>query len=299
MDNFDNNKLENENEIETTENNAEESAKTDRTELSEAIAAFENDLNAKNEPVITDEETENDELIKSLKKSDEVAPADFSAKPKRSVILPSLKVAFTIILLSIIAVSTYFVFFNTNIKGTWTTTDEESPAVLAFKDGGEVEMTIGSTTIKGDYSFLDDEEEQNRINISLVYSSTSFLYGDFNYTVTGNLFTGRTLTISDTSGNLLTLKSGAVDSPVSPEIDREYTKKLVGVWKNDAITYTFTDDGYMYLDYNYITFECSYSDDGEKIKAKYYVPEENEIEIEFKFLDDNTVEIDGLEFTRS
>ncbi|MGN0517504.1 MAG: hypothetical protein ACI4II_02125, partial [Acutalibacteraceae bacterium] len=143
MDNFDNNKLENENEIETTENNAEESAKTDRTELSEAIAAFENDLNAKNEPVITDEETENDELIKSLKKSDEVAPADFSAKPKRSVILPSLKVAFTIILLSIIAVSTYFVFFNTNIKGTWTTTDEESPAVLAFKDGGEGEMTIG------------------------------------------------------------------------------------------------------------------------------------------------------------
>lgn len=299
MDNFDNNKLENENEIESTENKAEESAQTDRTELSEAIAAFENDLNANNEPVITDEETENDELIKSLKKSDEVAPADFSAKPKRSVILPSLKVAFTIILLCIIAVSTYFVFFNTNIKGTWTTTDEESPAVLTFKDGGVVEMTIGSTTIKGDYSFLDDEEEQNRVNISIVYSSTSFLYGDFNYTVTGNLFTGRTLTISDTSGNQLTLKSGAIDSPVSPDIDREYTKKLVGVWKNDTITYTFTDDGYMYLDYNYITFECSYSDDGEKIKAKYYVPEENEIEIEFKFLDDNTVEIDGLEFTRS
>lgn len=299
MDNLDNNKLENENEAEATEINAEEAEKDERTELSEAIAAFENDLKANNEPVITDEEAENDKLVKSLRKSDEVAPADFSAKPKRSVILPSLKVAFTVMVLCIIAFATYFVFFNTNMKGTWTTTDEESPAVLTFKDGGEVEMTIGSTTIKGDYSFLEDEEEKKRVNISLVYSSTSFLYGDFTYSVTGNLFTGRTLTISDASGNMLTLKSGATDSPVSPAPDREYTKKLVGTWKNDAITYTFTEDGYMYLDYSYITFECSYSDNGEKIKAKYYAPEENEIEIEFKFLDDNTVEIDGLEFTRS
>lgn len=246
------------------------------------------------------EASDDSDDIKEEEVKDEPAfsKEDFTAKPKRTVIMPGIKVAFSVLLVSVIAVAIYFVFFNYNIKGTWVTAENENGdarTTLSFKENGVVEMTVGSVTIKGDYSFLDSD---NGINISIVYSSTSFMYGDFTYKITGNALTGKTLEITDDNGNSLKMNSGKAPSVLSPAAERKYTQKLVGTWKNDNMSYTFTDDGYMYLDYNYITFECTYSDDGSKIAASYYAPIKNDIEIEFSFTDDDTVTIDGLEFTR-
>ncbi len=258
-------------------------------------------------PIITDEFMEEKEKIEAL--TDNEVEKEFKAKPgSEPVVMPGIKAAFCIMLVAVLFVSAYFLFFNRNVKGVWTTDQNDVHTVLNFKENGVVEMTIGTITIKGDYKILDDADSDNdeqasnsndhRINISIVYSTTSFMYGDFTYDITGNFFTGRTLKLTDDSNNSMTLESGKKETILKPDADRKYTKKLIGVWENENMTYTFTEDGFMYLDLNYISFECSYSDNGEKIVAQYYTPEETSVNIDFAFQGDDTVVIDGLVFTR-
>lgn len=215
-------------------------------------------------------------------------------------------------------------FFDTSIIGTWsigietTKTDSETKEEVKetisytfdFDDNGNVGLHRAGTTLTGRYSLVNDGDGNPKLKISISNLGQPYISADFYYTVCGNIFTGRTLKLTDCTGLFLTPDEAASDSQTDEQeskmkladstvIDNyryyildfkpsEMTYKVVyyddfkpdskvtGSWlyKNGDsgynYTYTFSEDGTFEMISSEIYTKGSYKIDDGKITVHYF-----------------------------
>lgn len=207
-------------------------------------------------------------------------------------------------------------FFDTSLPGTWifeqelqssaSTEDEAANTKIlnyfTFKDDGELTVTVGTISYIGTYSISNDEDSNNKI---LTMYVPSVINGTFNMDVSGNIFTGRTLTLANTSSTdtKFELKSGKY---TAPEIKRdgEFTpnEDLIGKWTyNDGLynlSFEFNKDGTAtYTENKQIKFEGIYSYTDSTITLTYYTIEEATMDANYT-ISDGSIVINGITFTK-
>lgn len=199
-------------------------------------------------------------------------------------------------------------FFNTSIVGTWVieddtaqsgATEDEASAVKTyyiFEDDGVASIAFGTMKYVGTYSISGNE-------ISMDISS-AYLTASFEYNVTGNVFTGRTLTFTDESYDTdYTFHSANRETPdLKVDDDFKANDKLTGEWNYyDGyydFGYTFNSNGTVSIDQNDMLFvDGVYSCTDDTITIKYYADSEQTMELEYT-IDDDSLVINGLQYLR-
>ena len=238
--------------------------------------------------------------------------APVAVKKKRLIQVP---IIISIVIVLVVAASffVYKSFFNTSIVGSWTVkntasadeaslgNDSSQKSYYTFKEDGTASITIGSMSMVGTYSLVENKEDGS---LSLEAYIPSVMQGTFNFEISGNAFTGRTLVLTDTYYNQsYEFESAELVIPkLKPADDFKADEKLVGTW-----TY---DDGYNKLSYNFrkdgtatvnqmdmLYAEGVYSVTDKQIVVKYMAYEESEMIIDYIYKD-NALIIDGYEFVK-
>lgn len=234
---------------------------------------------------------------------------------KKSFVQAPVIISLVIVLLIALGFLVFKVFFDTSIVGDWTvkstatadevgsSDDDSIKSYYCFENNGVASVCLGSMRMVGTYS-LDTSEEGTR---TVTVSVPSALEGTFEYDVTGNAFTGRTLVLTDTYyGQSVELAS---DKRIIPEVepfdDFKPNEKLCDKWVfNDAYygtsaEYEFNDDGtflFSEADSFYLEGVYTYTDDS--ITLKYYSTDVATTELSYEFVD-STIVINGLQYTKA
>ena len=130
------------------------------------------------------------------------------------------------------------------------------------------------------------------------------MQGAFQYEVSGNVFSGRTLVLTDTYyGQNYEFESANLVIPeLKPEDNFKADEKLVGTWTYDdgynKLSYEFRKDGTASINQMDMLFaEGVYSFTDEKIVIKYMAYDESEMVINYMFDKDKLI-IDGYMFVK-
>lgn len=249
----------------------------------------------------------------------EVTPVDYSAnapvvvKKKKGVIQLPVIISLAILILVALGFLVFKVFFNTSIVGTWTvkdtatadeattaTSDEIAKNYYTFEDDGTASIHLGTMKMIGTYSLSTSEEGTKTVEISI----PSALEGTFEYDVTGNEITGRTLTLKDTYyGQSIDLESTKLVIPeMKPDADFKPSEKLTGKWTYDdgyyKMSYELREDGTATVSQSDILFaDGVYNYNDSTITIKYYTNQEVTMELNYE-LKDNSIIIDGIQFVK-
>ena len=223
---------------------------------------------------------------------------------KKKTIQTPIIIAGAIVAAFAVAFFVFTAFFNSSIVGTWVlvedsngaTYDEAGDGITYYtldKDGN-ITVSVGTITQKSTYT-LSEENGTKYVNSSNVFSGA--------YTVSGNIFTGRTfkLTVEGVEKPYI-FKSATVKKP-NLEVPKDFKKsdKLTGKWNIPSydITYEFNEDGTFIVDmYDTITYEGVYSYTDENITVIYYADSETKIDIPYALPDDNTLVMNGMGYYR-
>ena len=203
-----------------------------------------------------------------------VFTADSTPAKKKTIQTPII-IAGVIVLAFIAAFFVFTSFFNSSIVGTWVlvedsngaTYDEAGDGVTYYtldKDGN-ITVSVGTITQKSTYT-TTSENGTDYVNSTNVFSGS--------YTISGNIFTGRTFKLTvDGVEKPYIFKSATVKKPELKVPDTfKKSDKLTGNWNIPSydITYTFNADGTFIADmYGSITYEGVYTYDNEKITVTY------------------------------
>lgn len=198
-------------------------------------------------------------------------------------------------------------FFNTSIVGTWAiedptqseaSADEASSAqtYYIFDDNGVASIAYGTMKYVGTYSVSGNE-----VNMEI---TSAYLSASFEFSVKGNVFTGRTLTFTDSSYDTeYTFHSTSVKVP-DMKVDEDFkpNDKLTGEWNYyDGyydFDYNFKSDGTVSIGQNDMLFvDGVYSCTDDTITIRYYADTEQTMELEY-FVDDDSLIINGLQYLR-
>lgn len=249
----------------------------------------------------------------------EVTPVDYSAnapvvvKKKKGFIQLPVIISLAILILVALGFLVFKVFFNTSIVGTWTvkdtatadeattaTSDEIAKNYYTFDDDGTASIHLGTMKMIGTYSLSTSEEGTKTVEISI----PSALEGTFEYDVTGNEITGRTLTLKDTYyGQSIDLESTKLVIPeMKPDADFKPSEKLTGKWTYDdgyyKMSYELREDGTATVSQSDILFaDGVYNYNDSTITIKYYTNQEVTMELNYE-LKDNSIIIDGIQFVK-
>ncbi len=209
-------------------------------------------------------------------------------------------------------------FFDTSLPGTWifeqelqtsTSTEDESETdstkilnYFTFKDDGELTVTVGTISYIGSYSISDDSENNGKI---LTMYVPSVINGTFNMEVSGNIFSGRTLSLTNTSSTdtKFELKSGKYTAPeIKRDGDFTPNEDLIGKWTYDDglynLSFEFNKDGTAtYTENKQIKFDGIYSYTDSTITLTYYTIEEATMETDYT-VSDGSIVINGITFTK-
>lgn len=231
-----------------------------------------------------DEQSETENAVDTAKEEKPILPR--KRKIVKNVQLPIVLAIFAVALLSVIV---WKMFFDQSIVGEWYYIAEgeyvetlDSPiesedeasithqysqrVVYDFREDGVCVVTLGTTSVEGSYD-LYSSADGNVLSAYVVYQYTPLLYGSFNYKVTGNVFTGRKLVLSDVYGEgyELVLEPGEGESPLEAYEDVEIEERLIGTWRDEnyGITFEIKSDGFMVcstddgliIEYAYTKFE--------------------------------------------
>lgn len=227
-----------------------------------------------------------------------------NAPTKKKTIQTPIIIAGVIVIAFIAAFFIFSGFFNSSIVGTWVlvedsngaTYDEAGDGVTYYtldKDGN-ITVSVGTITQKSTYT-TSEENGTKYVNSSNVFSGS--------YTISGNIFTGRTfkLTVEGVE-NPYIFKSATVKKPTLKVPDGfEPSDKLTGSWNIPSydITYTFNDDGTFIANmYDTITYEGVYTYDDTNISVTYFADSETKIDIPYAFDGDNTLVMNGMGYYR-
>lgn len=239
------------------------------------------------------------------------APVAVAVKKKRLIQAP-IVISIVILLAVVASFLIYKGFFNTSVVGSWTVKntasadeavqDTDAPkSYYTFKDNGEASITIGSMSMVGTYSLTENQEDgTNAIEVYI----PSVMQGAFQYEVSGNVFSGRTLVLTDTYyGQNYEFESANLVIPeLKPEDNFKADEKLVGTWTYDdgynKLSYEFRKDGTASINQMDMLFaEGVYSFTDEKIVIKYMAYDESEMVINYMFDKDKLI-IDGYMFVK-
>ena len=204
-----------------------------------------------------------------------VFTADSTPAKKKTIQTPII-IAGVIVLAFIAAFFVFTSFFNSSIVGTWVlvedsngaTYDEAGDGITYYtldKDGN-ITVSVGTITQKSTYT-TTSENGTDYVNSTNVFSGS--------YTISGNIFTGRTFKLTvDGVEKPYIFKSATVKKPELKVPDTfKKSDKLTGNWNIPSydITYTFNADGTFIADmYGSITYEGVYTYYNEKITVTYY-----------------------------
>lgn len=198
-------------------------------------------------------------------------------------------------------------FFNTSIVGTWAidnteqsgaTVDEasEDKTYYIFDDDGVASIAYGTMRYVGTYTLSD-----NTITMEI---SSAYLSASFEFSVTGNVFTGRTLTFKDSSYDMeYTFHSTNRKVPdMKVDDDFKANDKLTGEWNYyDGyydFSYNFKSDGTVSINQNDMLFvDGVYNCTDDKITIRYYADTEQTMELEYT-VDDDALVINGLQYLK-
>lgn len=237
--------------------------------------------------------------------------APVAVKKKKLIQVPII-ISIVILLAVVASFFVYKSFFNTSIVGSWivkdtstadeATLNEDVPkSYYTFEDDGKASITIGSMSMVGTYSLTESEEDGT---LALEVYIPSVMQGTFQYEISGNAFTGRTLVLTDTYyGQSYEFESAKLVIPeLKPSDDFKADEKLVGTWTYDdgynKLSYDFRADGTATINQMDMLYaEGVYSFTDEKIVIKYMAYEESEMIINYMF-DNNALIIDGYMFVK-
>lgn len=215
-------------------------------------------------------------------------------------------IAFMLLLLSIIFFVIWTLFFNKAINGTWKysivindeNTKTEYNYALSFEDNGVCRYTLGGTTYTGKYR-SKYENGKHKLNLVFTMVGTEVYNNNLTYDVSGNIFTGRQLYLTDIDGMILPpddmsngeetslefksklanskeekgtryyiLPFEAIDN-VTPQIKKfenfKTDEKLTGIWyeanelSGYGYTFTFNSDGTYEINYSDVSYSGGYS----------------------------------------
>ena len=286
----------------------------------------ENNINSDTDTTINESSQESfsgafsDEIAETQGESEtEVTPVDYSAnapvavKKKKSFIQLPIIISLAILVLVALGFLIFKVFFNTSVVGTWTvkdtatadeattaTSDEAAKNYYTFESDGTASIHLGTMKMIGTYTLDTSDDTTRTIDISI----PSALEGTFEYTVTGNEITGRTLTLKDTYyGQSIDLESTKLVIPeMKPDADFKPSEKLAAKWTYDdgyyKMSYEFRNDGTATVSQSDILFAdgvYNYTDD--TITIKYYTNQEVTMELNYELKDDSII-IDGIQFMK-
>lgn len=185
-------------------------------------------------------DTDTDDTGSEYTEKERPAPA---AKAKsRPLFRVPILIAACIFLCTILFFAGWKCFFDTSIEGDWavevTSSDGEKVFgyTFSFDDDHVFRMRSGGTTLVGRYYFdtrkNSDGTTDPIFSIYLTNMGSPYISADFGYSFSGNVFTGRTLTLTDYSG--LFLPADNADS--DPETVKS-KKAVTGFVERDGTTY--------------------------------------------------------------
>ena len=234
------------------------------------------------------ENTENDEFsdFKSDNSQQEFLDVIDTGKRKKGVVYTSLIIASIILVISVVLFAGYKLLLTPTITGSWVyiedlnASKEDGSALpyLVFDKDGIASYEIGSLSYYGPYS-VSTTGGVSTLTASIPYA----LSGEFGITLSGNNFTGKTLSISsDTAAvEFVSIKREAISIAIPDNFT--VVDELVGTWTNteQGLTYYINDDGTM-------TFNITSDGVGMDIKGTYYAEDGT---INFVYLTDENVEM--------
>lgn len=200
-------------------------------------------------------------------------------------------------------------FGNNNFFGTWVHQQEASAdeatkghegngvTYFTFERNGKATMTMGNMVVTGEWTYNANDNSQ--IDVNIYY----FFGGTFSIDVKGNIFTGRTMELKDTTyGSSYNFISTSIpDMHADKKENAKIDEKLVGTWTNEekSITYAFNSDGTYSLESGgVIRIDGVYYTKDNKVITTYISNEKTETKCEYKINKDNTATIADLEYKK-
>lgn len=248
--------------------------------------------------------------------------AESTKAKKKFPLQASIIIAGVLVACVILTFLVFKCFFDTSIVGAWTmkvdeatadqasetTTepssgeeDEEKEDYLSyyvFDSDGSCNFCIGSITYKGTYKIETDDKGNRTVNMSILGVNLS---ATFNYKVSGNIFTGRTLELTYGDSDDIKpyiLESAKVVTPeIKPDKDFKGDDKIVGEWNyynGYDNMYTFNSDGTVNVNQgDVIIIDGTYTVKDNKIIVKFYAEDERTTELMYS-VDGDMLTINGV-----
>ena len=239
----------------------------------------------------------------------------------------TLVVAASIFVVTALSFGAWYTFFNKDISGVWATdvkiTDSEGKTKTATMKF-DFENTERMSFFENEKSYFSDKEsnspsakminggrswsgwynkttsEANENILQLYFSAYQSVYS-YNYEVSGNIFNGRTLKLTN-GDEVMEFTQSDNSYALNPDDDFKPNTGVVGKWDANGIIYTFTKDGRFSEDTGDSKIEGTYnfgeSDDGyDSIIVKYmYNGEVNTVTIPYLLKGDKmTLTFNGYE----
>lgn len=283
-------------EILTSEQDAENTTNSDADTVSEELTAE-----------ITDEIRETpDANAEASDESDEIS-ADAQPKKKKRLIQLPVIIAIVIVAVAVLTLLVYKGFFDKSVVGTWSTpletqTDSATPdeasadeasqplQYYVFDSNGKLSVKVGTIAYVYDYVTSVSDEGENLLTVSFNGSQS-----EFTYAVEGNMFTGKSLTLTSAYGSEIKLSNDSLKEPeLKPSEDFKPNEKLTGEWSYDSgfsqMSYTFNEDGTVRINQmDIIIVDGVYSYTDNSIEITYYTDAESYMDLVYEIGDDSLV----------
>lgn len=222
---------------------------------------------------------------------------------KKRLLMPCVIVSVIIFVLAVIAGAAYILFFANSPVGVWAQDGQTTASYYIFDNEGNVQLVNGTVSYKGTYSFKEaTQDTSSKITLYIPVGYTA-ISGDFDYSITGNLITGKSFVISSDNGAQLNLHSTSLpENTLKPAADRKTDEKIIGTWSTlDGaydMVYCFHADGTMYMESQNMRIDAVYTLEDGQIVTTYMLSDQEGTMEEAYYFDGDTLVISGIGYQK-